>query len=271
MYKMIPRTKHLIIVVAVILGVLILIALFSMVKRVGTTVAFLPPQTALVITTEEETKSVVVATDTTREDTRASLKEQLRAYASESKPVEKERLAIEAVPEPQSETLIEEKKADAIEGSILLCNPSAPKIAVSSWGPVNIILVEGARVVTSVAADIRGVPLHTLQLPESPTIGTEPSCLPSGMVGVGLDGSVFTANTQVSADAEGLRGYALDGFPIYASYEDEKEVTSTDLDMCHGHTHAILHMGASTVRYHYHVTSDAPYILGCFKGTPVEI
>lgn len=67
-----------------------------------------------------------------------------------------------------------------------------------------------------------------------------------------------------------ILGYALDGFGIYGLRGEEGyELSSSDLDECHGHTHAINWDGALTEMYHYHFTRDFPYSVACFKGTPV--
>lgn len=72
-----------------------------------------------------------------------------------------------------------------------------------------------------------------------------------------------TAADQHSA----LEGYALDGFGIYGvKGEGGKELTSNDLDECHGHTHEIIWDGKKVVMYHYHLTYDFPYSVGCFRG-----
>ena len=53
--------------------------------------------------------------------------------------------------------------------------------------------------------------------------------------------------------------FALDGFAVYGSKEPEG-TTMEPLDVCHGHT------GKNGV-YHYHGTSDYPYVIGAMKGT----
>lgn len=69
-----------------------------------------------------------------------------------------------------------------------------------------------------------------------------------------------------------LLGYALDGFGIYGPHgEGDKELRSADLDACHGHSHLINWDGKPRVLYHYHMTADYPYTLGCFRGTPVAM
>jgi hypothetical protein len=62
----------------------------------------------------------------------------------------------------------------------------------------------------------------------------------------------------------GIVGYINDGFPIYG-YKGEGgfEMSSDDLDLCHGHKHGIL-------GYHYHATMEYPYTVGCYMGTPAS-
>ena len=62
-----------------------------------------------------------------------------------------------------------------------------------------------------------------------------------------------------------LVGWALDGFPIFGPYDSHGDLMSSDLlDVCNGKTD--LDGG-----YRYYLTPDAPYTLGCFKGTPGSI
>lgn len=145
----------------------------------------------------------------------------------------------------------------------------------------------------------------TLQLPLQPrVVGT--TCVSGGMVGIArngvpiyqaLDARGHDAVARRAADSCGgyvdsaghyhyrsqseclvagvyegaastLVGYALDGFGIYASVENGKKVTNDDLDECHGHTHAIPWEGEMREMYHYHMTDEFPYTVGCFKGAP---
>ncbi|KAK1934989.1 hypothetical protein P3T76_010755 [Phytophthora citrophthora] len=58
-----------------------------------------------------------------------------------------------------------------------------------------------------------------------------------------------------------LVGFAFDGFPLYGPYAETGQVP-TDLDACNGRI-------GDDGTYRYHVTiNTAPYLLGCFKGTP---
>ncbi|MBT0570814.1 YHYH protein [Curvibacter sp. CHRR-16] len=65
-----------------------------------------------------------------------------------------------------------------------------------------------------------------------------------------------------------LVGYMLDGFGIYGRYgEDGQELSSQDLDECHGHTHSVVWDGKLVTLYHYHATWDFPYTAGCLRGS----
>jgi len=67
-----------------------------------------------------------------------------------------------------------------------------------------------------------------------------------------------------------LLGWGLDGFGIYAEYGSNGELLGTaDLDACHGRTSTVPWNGKSVKIYHYVATLDFPYMIGCFKGTPI--
>ena len=68
--------------------------------------------------------------------------------------------------------------------------------------------------------------------------------------------------------ASSLIGVLLDGFPVYGPNETSGSLAS-GLDSCNGHTHATTEFPSGI--YHYHVTSTAPYISGCFRGTPGSV
>ena len=64
-----------------------------------------------------------------------------------------------------------------------------------------------------------------------------------------------------------LLGFLLDGFPVYGPTENGKTITNTDLDAYHGHTAVTADYPKGI--YHYHITSQDPYINGNgFYGTP---
>lgn len=75
-----------------------------------------------------------------------------------------------------------------------------------------------------------------------------------------------TTTTEHSA----LVGYAFDGFGIFGlKGENGTELSSANLDECHGHTHAIEWDGKTQNMYHYHMTQDFPYSVSCFRAKPV--
>lgn len=65
-------------------------------------------------------------------------------------------------------------------------------------------------------------------------------------------------------------GILADGFPVYGPSENGQILSSSDLDLYHGHISPTNDFPAGI--YHYHVTSDDPYINGSgFYGTPGNI
>ncbi|MFC2109823.1 YHYH protein [Bacteroidota bacterium] len=69
---------------------------------------------------------------------------------------------------------------------------------------------------------------------------------------------------------DALLGLLSDGFPVYGPKEYNKTISSEDLDEYHGHFGATKEFPKGI--YHYHVTSDAPYINGDgYYGTPGNI
>jgi hypothetical protein len=67
-----------------------------------------------------------------------------------------------------------------------------------------------------------------------------------------------------------LIGYALDGFGIYSNTDAQgKSLTNADLDECHGTTSTVNWNGKDVSMYHYVLTNEYPYTIGCYKGTPV--
>jgi hypothetical protein len=150
-----------------------------------------------------------------------------------------------------------------------------------------------------------------LTLPLDPQIAAEPSCLGMGMIGFALSGAAIfsgldaggrdavahevqdacnghperhgqyhyhgyspcmSISSETSNQHSVLLGYALDGFGIYGLQgEHGTALTNADLDACHGHTHAAMWNDRMQHVYHYHMTHEYPYTLGCFTGTPISI
>jgi len=150
---------------------------------------------------------------------------------------------------------------------------------------------------------IKGYTL-SVELPE-PKLAASPSCV-GGTIGVSVLGvpiySAFDAGGRDAAAHEvqdscdghpeitgqyhyhslsacwkdvagfdpGLFGYALDGFGIYVDRGSSGELLASNaLDECHGRTSAITWHGRRTVMYHYVATPDFPYLVGCYRGTPI--
>lgn len=149
-----------------------------------------------------------------------------------------------------------------------------------------------------------------LSLPLNPTFAATPSCLPAGAIGILTNGVVFfnpldevgrdapayeTIDDQcdghpqqqgiyhhhnipsciiasaVGANTSTLVGYAYDGFGIYVERDKNgKMLTNANLDECHGRTSTVNWDGNLIEMYHYVATLEYPYVLGCYKGTPVQ-
>jgi hypothetical protein len=146
-----------------------------------------------------------------------------------------------------------------------------------------------------------------LTLPRDPVPASQPKCVPMGMIGVALNGvAIFNALDAGGRDAvahevqdacsghpqmsgeyhyhgpsaclpdesgnEVLIGYALDGFGIYSLYDaNGRELTNADLDDCHGRISEVEWDGKRAVMFHYVLTREYPYTIGCFRGTPVSL
>jgi hypothetical protein len=143
-----------------------------------------------------------------------------------------------------------------------------------------------------------------VDLPAAPVVASAPTCV-GGTIGVSVLGApVFSAFDAGGRDApahevqdgcdghpeltgqyhfhslsrcfagahvdpafdKGLFGYALDGFGIYV---EDPSITSADLDECHGRTSEITWHGQKVSMYHYVTTADFPYLVACFRGTPI--
>jgi hypothetical protein len=147
-------------------------------------------------------------------------------------------------------------------------------------------------------------------VPADPVPATTPSCTPLGPIGVFVNGVVmFNALDDAGRDAgahevqdscaghpqgqevyhyhdfsaclstaansapgsSSLVGYALDGYGVYVERDAQGNLpTDADLDSCHGRTSTVVWDGKSTEMYHYDVTLEYPYFVGCFHGTPVS-
>ncbi|HYV96736.1 MAG TPA: YHYH protein [Gemmatimonadaceae bacterium] len=142
----------------------------------------------------------------------------------------------------------------------------------------------------------------TFRIPLTPTALTTPSPTPLGPIGVAINGvpifNQYAANNQpltgeinsfdqynghpqmtgmyhyhveptwlTRATREALVGVLLDGYPVYGPMENGALVATSSLDAAHGHFGVTKEFPGGV--YHYHTTSDAPYINGSgFHGSP---
>lgn len=85
---------------------------------------------------------------------------------------------------------------------------------------------------------------------------------PQGEYHYHIEPKYLTRNSR-----EALVGVLLDGYPVYGPMEHGVMVLTTNLDAAHGHVGATKEFPQGI--YHYHTTSDVPYINGSgFAGTP---
>ena len=147
----------------------------------------------------------------------------------------------------------------------------------------------------------------TVSIPKNPVKASKASCLPMGAIGVAVNGvmlynaldarnmdarahemqdsceghpnfaeyhyhagsaCVVGTKTDAGANSAVLFGYAFDGFGIYVERDKNGNMlTNKSLDACHGRTSKVLWNGKMQKVYHYVVTQEFPYLLGCFTGT----
>lgn len=75
------------------------------------------------------------------------------------------------------------------------------------------------------------------------------------------------ADRKMANGHSGLVGYMIDGFGIYGRFDEGGvELSSADLDACHGHVGPVDWDGKVVAMYHYHATLDFPYTAGCLRG-----
>jgi hypothetical protein len=147
----------------------------------------------------------------------------------------------------------------------------------------------------------------TVTIPRAPVKAASPSCLPMGAIGVAVNGVLLYnaldarnmdarahemqdtceghpnfaeyhyhagsacavgSKTNAGPKSSVLFGYAFDGFGIYIERDAKGNMlTNKSLDACHGRTSKVMWDGKLRTMYHYVVTQEFPYLLGCFVGT----
>ena len=67
----------------------------------------------------------------------------------------------------------------------------------------------------------------------------------------------------------GLVSPTVDGFGIFVEYSSKGQLlTNSSLDGCHGRKSVVPWHGKSQSVYHYDMTFEFPYTVGCFRATP---
>ncbi|XP_078494758.1 uncharacterized protein LOC144749685 isoform X1 [Ciona intestinalis] len=143
---------------------------------------------------------------------------------------------------------------------------------------------------------------YSIKLPTTPVFASATTCLPDGPIGMAINGvPIFNSYSHDCCDKgkkqlanldecwglvddlgryhytltpaclfkltcnnpSQLIGVAFDGFPIYGPNDETgRRITKADLDACNGRYNRYR-------KYRYHITTEFPYTIGCFKGVPV--
>jgi hypothetical protein len=154
-------------------------------------------------------------------------------------------------------------------------NPNAITKQDISFSVARWPVVSGAYCVyKEVGITLDGVPLHgpldsvgenelAHELQDECTGGPQP--------GGGYHRHALSSCTPHMRERNALVGYALDGFGIFSPFDENgRELTSADLDECHGRTSLIKWEGQTVNMYHYVLTRDFPYSVACFRGRPTR-
>jgi len=127
------------------------------------------------------------------------------------------------------------------------------------------ISLSGAAIFNALDARGEDAPAHEIQ----DECGGHPER--SGMYHYHNASECMVAQEKTVDGHSGLVGYALDGFGIYGmSGANGDHLNNKDLDDCHGHVENVVWDDAEQEIYHYHLTDEYPYTIGCFVGTPVN-
>lgn len=145
----------------------------------------------------------------------------------------------------------------------------------------------------------------TVTVPAQPQVAAAPSCMRGGPIGYTTNGvAIFNALDAANRDAavyevldqcwghperdgryhfhtissctdagsatqnSPVWGFMRDGFPITGPWENGVQLTTKDLDICHGKTSEITLDGRKVTTYHYVATEEYPYTASCYRGTP---
>jgi hypothetical protein len=139
-------------------------------------------------------------------------------------------------------------------------NPTLAKSASCTYKEVGITL-DGVQIHSPLDSTGRDELAHEVQ----------DACTGAPQPGGGYHRHALGQCTPHIHERNALVGYALDGFGIFSPYDQNgKELTTADLDACHGSTSKIRWEGKTISMYHYVMTRDFPYTVSCFRGTPTR-
>ncbi len=272
------RSRDLVIFVGVVLFLVFGITLTHL-KAVyaplfaGTPVAFL-------VDTNASTSFTAIAQLKTDTDKRASTIERLKKALAQNTEVIQVNPSVEtAVVATSTETNGDQDVATSVEGNagIVSCGSSDDSFEVMSQWPRSDVRIEikaGMRLIvhteekeapilfatstvsSSVQVKKEQVVTTLLQIEMYPRVQSNPTCVPSTIIGVTSLGALLSnsdASFYKNTNSNVLIGYARDGFPVYGLFEGA-------VDACGGYVHP--------EGYRYTIGKDRNYVLGCFVGIP---
>lgn len=121
-----------------------------------------------------------------------------------------------------------------------------------------------------IGVSINGVPLYNQYAAGGAALSGEMASFDQGY-GHPDQGSRYHYHVEpikltLAKGTDALMGFLLDGFPVYGPKENGATVATSSLDAYHGHTTATADFPNGI--YHYHFSTDAPYLNGSgFYGT----
>jgi hypothetical protein len=170
-------------------------------------------------------------------------------------------------------TLYEAFYGTTFGGSTFNKNPST--LAAQSYTfkiPLNptVAAVHASTPMGPIGVAINGIPLYNQYAGGGAALGSEMVSFDQGY-GHPDPGSHYHYHVEpikltATKGSDALMGFLLDGFPVYGPKENGATVATASLDAYHGHTSPTTDYPGGI--YHYHFSTDAPYLNGSgFYGT----
>jgi hypothetical protein len=148
--------------------------------------------------------------------------------------------------------------AQSVDVSIPASPTAAPAAECVDLGPIG-VTTDGVEFFDALDALGRDAAAHEIL----DTCGGHPA--PRGVYHYHSIGSCLTTGAKKNTAV--LVGYALDGYGLYVERDAKGNLpTDADLDACHGRKSAVLWDGKKRDMYHYDVTLEYPYTVGCYHG-----